>query len=188
MTDLEACAYAADLLKQAGFEHRYTSMKSEACYYGLPGREEVIRIAAHAHGHGDRALMPIIVRLTFAAPSAESLSVHKSWDQVDNRVANALGYYVLRCAKALPHDAKERKDRQYRAKKAAYPIASKVAVPLPARDAIAAIREPTVQMLDAMRTAASFRLDLPNGIAGERAKYRLRWQAGIDVALGRVER
>jgi hypothetical protein len=44
----------AALLKSAGFALRYVSMKSEACYYAWPGRNEVIRIATHRFGknHG----------------------------------------------------------------------------------------------------------------------------------------
>jgi hypothetical protein len=123
VTDLEAIEYAVGLLKVAGFEHRYTSMKSEACYYGLPGRDEVIRVAAHAHGHGDRATMPIICRLTFCYRShyeaGAGLPLHKSWEKVEEMVARTVGYYVLRVMGALPKDAMTRKHEQWRAKRSA---------------------------------------------------------------------
>ena len=48
-----------------------------------------------------------------------------------------------------------------------------------------AIRDPIEAVLDAMRTAAAYRLDLPLGVEGEREKYRRRWQAGVDAALGK---
>jgi hypothetical protein len=44
-------------------------------------------------------------------------------------------------------------------------------------------REPTDTVLDAMRAAAAYRLALPDGVEGEREKYRRRWQAGIDAAI-----
>lgn len=51
---LNACALAGELLKGAGFEHRWTSMQSEAVYYGWPGRDQLLRVAAHRHRREER--------------------------------------------------------------------------------------------------------------------------------------
>jgi hypothetical protein len=110
MTELEACTYAADLLKRVGFEHRYTSMQSEACYYGLPGRREVVRIAGHRYGGAEYGLAPVVTCLTITAS--------KEWSEVQicNLTASAIGSYLLRCAGVMPLSAKERARRQHRAR------------------------------------------------------------------------
>jgi hypothetical protein len=111
----EACDYAADILKKAGFAHRYTSMKSEACYYGLDPHPGVIRVAMHRHGHGDRTLMPIFAKLTFREGAAgASGGCLKSWQQLDEMIARAVGHYLLRATGALPMDAVARADAVYR--------------------------------------------------------------------------
>lgn len=67
MTDLEACNSAAVMLKAVGFEHRYTSLKSEAAYYGWPGCDEVIRVAGHRFRGQEYGLKEVICCMTFTA-------------------------------------------------------------------------------------------------------------------------
>jgi hypothetical protein len=101
MIDLEACRVAGEILKAAGFELRYTSMKSEACYYGWPGRPDVLRVAAHRHGHEDRWQMPVAATLTFNAANfreRKSGIPHLSRTHLMERLATAVGKYMLRTA------------------------------------------------------------------------------------------
>ena len=111
MTELEACVYAADLLKRIGFELRWTSMKSEACYYALPGHVEVLRVAGHRYGGQEWGLMPVITCLTITAS--------KEWPEtkIYEMTARAIGYYQLRCIGAVPLSAKERARPQHRNRK-----------------------------------------------------------------------
>jgi hypothetical protein len=87
LTPHEACQHAAELLKAAGFEFRYASMKSEACYYGLPGVPDLIRIAAHKHDRGIAGMGKIIARITYSDRSAKPIV---SEAHVHNTVATAI--------------------------------------------------------------------------------------------------
>jgi hypothetical protein len=65
-TTLEACAEASVFLKRAGFVLVNASMTTEATYYRLPGREGVIRIAAHGSGSKSMPGLPrVLAKLTF---------------------------------------------------------------------------------------------------------------------------
>lgn len=109
MTEYEACDLAAAYLKQIGFEHRYTSRKSEACYYGMPGKESVLRVAAHRYGGQEWGMMPVIECLTFTARQYAEI-------QVAERTAAAVGHYFLRGAGIVPLTAKERARRSHHAR------------------------------------------------------------------------
>ncbi len=85
------CDQAALMLKRAGFVLESVSMKSEACYYRLPDRNELLRIAAHKYG-GPRQTKntDVVSKLTISkemAPNDEKL---------ERMVATAMGYYFLR--------------------------------------------------------------------------------------------
>jgi hypothetical protein len=85
--------YAVERLKNAGFVHHYTSMKSEACYYRLPDRNCLIRIAMHSSRPPKRmhsGSLPTVARITFS----EGYSA-KSWDTVDGQIFKAVGRYFM---------------------------------------------------------------------------------------------
>lgn len=113
MTELEACAYAAGLLKRVGFEHVYTSLKSEACYYAIPGRADVLRVAGHRYGGQEFGLASVVCCLTITSS--------KNWGEVQiaEMTARAIGYYYLRCAGVVPLTAKERARRHHAARQTA---------------------------------------------------------------------
>jgi hypothetical protein len=113
MIDLEACALAGELLKGAGFERRYTSMKSEACYYALPGRSDVIRVAAHRVSRSERWQAPIAVTLTFNRANFEQKKTglfEISKAKMLERLAIAIGHYMLRTAGLEQFPSKYRAD------------------------------------------------------------------------------
>jgi len=84
--------YAVSRLKEAGFVHVYSSMKSEACYYALKDRTGVIRVAAHRYStKTDKAITnPVLSCLTFGEncnPNTE--------DALDSLIEQAVGRYVM---------------------------------------------------------------------------------------------
>lgn len=98
---LDACTRAADLLKAAGFELRYISMKAESCYYGWPGKPWTIRVAGHRH-NGPRGSGPtdtVIAKITISAAMTHYQGGINAVP--DSRlvalVATAIGVYFLRC-------------------------------------------------------------------------------------------
>lgn len=84
--------YAVARLKRAGFELAYASMKSEACYYRFPGRDGVIRVAAHRYGGAaDYAVtLPVFACLTFGRQMRP-----RSDAALETVVALAVGRYFL---------------------------------------------------------------------------------------------
>lgn len=111
MLELEACAVAGDLLRTAGFEHRHTSLKSEAAYYGWPGRHPVLRVACHkAHRHELNG-EPVIATITFNVRNfkvdAAGLTVI-SRGYVIRDVARAIGQYMLASSGAIRSRARYR--------------------------------------------------------------------------------
>lgn len=52
-----------------------------------------------------------------------------------------------------------------------------------ARNAIMAMREPTIEMLDAGNHATAFWMSVGKGMEAQRNKYAARWRAMIDAAL-----
>ena len=92
LTSLELCDYAANQLKVMGFTLRYTSMKSEACYYGHPCSIAVIRVAAHRFGRTEaRTLtMPVATCTTFPEKSGP-----RCMEAADTIIALAVGRYFL---------------------------------------------------------------------------------------------
>lgn len=101
MTELEACNVAAFRLKSVGFEFRYSSMKSEACYYGWPDRQELLRIAAHSHDNDVRGLGKVVSRLTLNRQSIK----FKSPESMEHVIALAIGHYFLKSAAGMAKQA-----------------------------------------------------------------------------------
>ena len=103
---LEACARAAEILKQAGFEFRHYSRKSEACYYGWPGVAGTIRVAAHKrkkknHRAGDGAytvISKITVGGAFSMYSGGVLALPDA--KLQSLVAHAIGFYFIHAGMA----------------------------------------------------------------------------------------
>jgi hypothetical protein len=59
--------YAASRLKSMGFEFAFSSMRSEACYYGFPGLTGVIRVGLHRQSRREAATFkkPLITSIVF---------------------------------------------------------------------------------------------------------------------------
>jgi hypothetical protein len=98
MDSAEACRRAGEIVLGAGFTLRHSSLKSEACYYGLPGRRGLLRIAAHA-GRGEIIDgQPIIAKLTFTYASprdAQRQSLLLTKDQLEAQTASAIGRFMI---------------------------------------------------------------------------------------------
>lgn len=92
----EACIRAAYLLRQVGFVHCYTSMKSEAAYYALPGRIGLLRVAAHSKDNGHGTAGKTVSRLTLPKATVQNISDEK----FEMLVALAVGQYVMRARQA----------------------------------------------------------------------------------------
>lgn len=91
---LDACSLAASFVKRAGMVHVWSSMKSEACYYLMPGRFGVLRIATHTKGGRNPDLRngPTLVSVTFPEVNLRGFST----ENVENQAANAIGLYLIR--------------------------------------------------------------------------------------------
>jgi hypothetical protein len=98
MDSAEACRRAGEIVMAAGFQLRHRSLKSEACYYGFPGRQGLLRIAAHA---GKAEIIDgqlIIAKLTFtyASPkAAQQQSLLLTRDQLEAQTASAIGRFII---------------------------------------------------------------------------------------------
>lgn len=93
---LVACHVASELVKRAGMSFIWSSMKSEACYYGHPARLGLLRIATHSKGgrNPDMKDGPTIVSVTFPESNLKGFSP----EYVENHTANAIGLYLIRAA------------------------------------------------------------------------------------------
>lgn len=92
---IELCNAAQELVKRCGFELRYASSRSEACYYGWPGHRGVIRVAAHKHRGPWIGLPPVVTTLTFRSDNGHGqckITPQKFY----NEVARAIGMYFLK--------------------------------------------------------------------------------------------
>lgn len=89
-----ACEIAANLVKVAGFELHYISMKSEARYYRFPGYDGLLRIAAHKGGKKrDGVAGDTWAKITFHFEHGA-----KSRPNIENHTATAIGFYFMRGA------------------------------------------------------------------------------------------
>lgn len=97
---LELCDRAATMLKACGFEFRNVSRRSEACYYGLPGRKELIRIATHARMKKQNGeATHVVARLTFRGGCLTGENqMRLSEEKFTHMVEMAIGRYHLACA------------------------------------------------------------------------------------------
>jgi hypothetical protein len=89
---LELCDNASSLLRAAGFQLFHTSLKSEACYYELPGRPGLMRVATHKSKRATHRLSgrPVCARITFS-PNMRP----RSADGFRRMVALAVGQFML---------------------------------------------------------------------------------------------
>ena len=101
----ELCHGAADLLKQAGFVFHCASRSTEACYYRWPGKQSLIRIAAHSKDKAN-GLSHVAGKITFG----EDMICDKpgyariSDEAFRSKVARGIGEYFL---KAKPAERKK---------------------------------------------------------------------------------
>lgn len=98
LTVLEACMHAAEIVKAAGFELRYTSRQSEACYYALPGRHALLRIATHGQKCPPIGLAgDVVAKITFNANGCDEIGkVDVFKEHLDHKIEMAIGRYVIR--------------------------------------------------------------------------------------------
>lgn len=91
---IEQCAV---LLKSAGFELRNASMRSEACYYGLPGREMLLRIAVHGREKPHMGLTKVVSKITISGRHCDPLEhITINPEKIHGIVASAIGRYMLK--------------------------------------------------------------------------------------------
>jgi len=93
-----ACRRSGEILLQAGFVLRHASLKSEARYYGWPGRNGLLRVAAHAGKAEVIDGQLIIAKLTFVYPSpkaAEKKDLLLTKDQLEAQTAAAIGRFFI---------------------------------------------------------------------------------------------
>jgi len=88
---LHLAQYASEVLKAAGFILAATSLKSEACYYKLPNKPALLRVAAHRTSRTENRLMsePVIANITFAPKNKYCM------EAVRHIINYAVGKYFL---------------------------------------------------------------------------------------------
>ncbi len=85
------------LLKSAGFELRNASMRSEACYYALPGRETLLRVAVHSRDKPHAGLTKVVSKITINGRHCDpSEHITMNPEKIHGIVAAAIGRYMLR--------------------------------------------------------------------------------------------
>jgi len=94
---------ATRFVRIAGFQHRYTSMKSEALYFSFPGRHGVLRIAMHGKGGKNEWGIdgPTLVSITFPRGNLNGRLLTYTPLYVENAAANAIGLFLIR-SEAMP--------------------------------------------------------------------------------------
>jgi hypothetical protein len=104
MNVLEAVSRAGEILKAAGFELQKVSMKSEACYYGLPGRHGSLRVSTHRNRRGTIGNDTTIATLTFHGNGivGEPGFMICSEEKFQHMLVVAIGQYWLRSAQPKP--------------------------------------------------------------------------------------
>lgn len=89
------------LLKSAGFELRSASMRSEACYYGLPGRDELIRVAIHSKKKPHPGLIKVVTKITINGRHCDPTGeITINPEKIHGIVAGAIGRYMLACGRS----------------------------------------------------------------------------------------
>lgn len=99
----KACDRASAMLRDAGFILQYVSQKSEACYFGFPGRVGWIRVATHKQNRPPAGLTtPIISKITFNGNNRDGANhISMGEEKFENTVALAIGRYVLKARAAI---------------------------------------------------------------------------------------
>lgn len=106
MNPYEAIEYAAELLVAAGFVLRFTSMKSEARYYSLPGKDDTIRVAVH---RSDKHVVGVPGRIMAKITVTPSDGIHGiCHENIETRTAQAIGFYIMRTSGVLKYKGKQR--------------------------------------------------------------------------------
>ena len=97
---LNLCTHAATLVKMAGFVFDSASMKGEACYYKWPGKDYLLRIAAHRYtGPRSKKATKVIAKITFGSECAGYPGYSTiSYEKAREMVARGIGQYLLRIA------------------------------------------------------------------------------------------
>jgi hypothetical protein len=97
---LELCTRAGTMLKAAGFELRFVSSQSEACYFAWPGKSALIRVASHSQrGKSPLGLVGNVIdrSLTFTPEKfAKPGHMRLSDEAFVTKVALAIGCYLIR--------------------------------------------------------------------------------------------
>lgn len=100
---LELCAEAAEIIKKIGFEFRTVSRENTTCYYGWPGREELLRISDHGSKYVMMGLKDkIAARITFSSDGHKPGFSNISDYAFEHRIAEAIGWYFMRTAGIVP--------------------------------------------------------------------------------------
>jgi hypothetical protein len=99
----KACAMAAEMLKQVGFVHLYSSRVSIASYYAWPGWEKRagLRIADHKYGgpRRENCFVPMLATITFREQNyrADAAGIRQvPREHITRDVARGIGMYFLR--------------------------------------------------------------------------------------------
>lgn len=98
VSTLDMVHEAARLMKMAGFILHCPSRKTEACYYKLPGRTSLIRVAAHAK---TKSLISrdVVASLTFVGTHLmDTGHMRLRRDQFEKMVHLAVGRYMIKSA------------------------------------------------------------------------------------------
>lgn len=109
LTPLEACAYAATLVRKAGFVFDHASDKSTSCYYGFPGRVGLMRISIHTSKKWRRESRSIfgekasVAHMTFSHKAVRDDGTYqRSNAAIDSEIASAIGRFMLCAGRAEP--------------------------------------------------------------------------------------
>lgn len=90
--DHAAISRASAYARLAGLQFRECSMDSEACYYGLPGHDEQLRIAGHGRKTGYPGSPPVVAKLTLVLQNnGKPMTEEKLIDDI----CRAIGRYYV---------------------------------------------------------------------------------------------
>lgn len=96
---------ALDLIKRAGFVHKFTAQRTESCYYCHPSTpDRLIRVSSHSTKKSPIGLSGVYARLTFTPKD-----LHHTHLNVRNKVAFAIGAYFLGDTRQTPSEYRGKK-------------------------------------------------------------------------------
>ena len=101
------CQEAGEKLISYGFRRKVISLKTEACYYFLPGREGVLRVAAHKSKPRWNGLDNVVARLTFSGNGHRG----DQWlicspEKLETMLHIAIGQYIAKSTLAVAASGK----------------------------------------------------------------------------------